>query len=191
VWTVFVFAIVVFVKMIASADVMTRGLDFQGKVLREGMEIDSEQEAALPDISDPAIRKELKCQLCQGVVMEMLQTIRGQEHELLRRLTEVEVVETLEKICSQRMSDYGLALDQRGQPTRRWTSSNVPKANGAWVTTMAVDTCNDVYNEYEEYLVSTLPTSCWTHQEEDGTWKESCRWCSACTKTCAPILSSH
>ncbi|MGB1604082.1 MAG: hypothetical protein ACPIOQ_65725 [Promethearchaeia archaeon] len=101
VWTVFVFAIVVFVKMIASADVMTRGLDFQGKVLREGMEIDSEQEAALPDISDPAIRKELKCQLCQGVVMEMLQTIRGQEHELLRRLTEVEVVETLEKICSQ------------------------------------------------------------------------------------------
>ena len=29
VWTVFVFAIVVFVKMIASADVMTRGLDFQ------------------------------------------------------------------------------------------------------------------------------------------------------------------
>ena len=101
VWTVFVFALVVFVKMIASADVMTRGLDFQGKVLREGMEIDSEQEAALPDISDPAIRKELKCQLCQGVVMEMLQTIRGQEHELLRRLTEVEVVETLEKICSQ------------------------------------------------------------------------------------------
>ena len=101
VWTAFVFALVVFVKMIASADVMTRGLDFQGKVLREGMEIDSEQEAALPDISDPAIRKELKCQLCQGVVMEMLQTIRGQEHELLRRLTEVEVVETLEKICSQ------------------------------------------------------------------------------------------
>ena len=101
VWTAFVFALVVFVKMIASADVMTRGLDFQGKVLREGMVIDSEQEAALPDISDPAIRKELKCQLCQGVVMEMLQTIRGQEHELLRRLTEVEVVETLEKICSQ------------------------------------------------------------------------------------------
>ena len=29
VWTVFVFALVVFVKMIASADVMTRGLDFQ------------------------------------------------------------------------------------------------------------------------------------------------------------------
>ena len=100
-WIVFFFALVVFLKMIASADVMTGSLDFQGKVLREGMEIDSEQEAALPDISDPAIRKDLKCQLCQGVVMEMLQTIRGQEHQLSRRLTEVEVVETLEKICSQ------------------------------------------------------------------------------------------
>merc|ERR1712216_903886 len=76
-------------------------------------------------------------------------------------------------------------LDQRGQPTRRWTSSNVPKANGAWVTTMAVDTCNDVYNEYEEYLVSTLPTSCWTHQEEDGTWKESCSIHGTVMEVCA------
>jgi hypothetical protein len=53
---------------------------------------------------------------------------------------------------------------------------------------MAVDTCNDVYNEYEEYLVSTLPTSCWTHQEEDGTWKESCRYS---VETSSVLLSVH
>merc|ERR1719329_332851 len=111
------------------------------------MELDTEQESALPDTSDPKKMKEMKCGVCQATVMEMAYAINRQVAEKGRKLREVEVVEVLDKICVQNMDKYGLVLDQDGQPTSKWSNDDRQlRAKGGWVTRMATDTCSDVYN---------------------------------------------
>lgn len=61
------------------------------------------------------------------------------------------VIRTRIHICS-------LILDKAGNPTHEWSNDvNIMKAKGGWVTRMAKGQCNDVFNEFEEYLVSMIP----------------------------------
>eukprot|EP00292_Cryptomonas_paramecium_P016091 CAMPEP_0113701536 /NCGR_PEP_ID=MMETSP0038_2-20120614/24636_1 /TAXON_ID=2898 /ORGANISM="Cryptomonas paramecium" /LENGTH=204 /DNA_ID=CAMNT_0000625453 /DNA_START=6 /DNA_END=617 /DNA_ORIENTATION=- /assembly_acc=CAM_ASM_000170 len=139
--------------------------------LKEGDTLNTNQEGALPDIADPTMMKAMKCTACQASVLEMSYGILRKENDEQRKLKEFEVVEILEKVCSSKMDEYGLALDpQTGNPTMRWTShENTPRAKGGWVTRLALGTCADVYNEYEEYLTEEAPKSCQINTE--GTHK--------------------
>ena len=47
--------------------------------------------------------------------MEMAFAINKHQNDQGRKLREVEVVEILDKICSQNMDKYGLVLDDQGQ----------------------------------------------------------------------------
>jgi len=147
--------------LLVSVAAEGREMNVGGKVLKEGMELDTEQEGALPDTSDPANMKMMKCGVCQAAVMEMAYGINRQVIEVGRKLREVEVIEILDKICATNMDKYGLLLDANGQPTAKWSNDDRSlRAKGGWVTRMALDTCSDVYNEHEEYLVEMAPKSC-------------------------------
>jgi hypothetical protein len=145
----------------AAGEDADEGVKVGDKTLKEGQQLDSDQEGALPDISDKHHLKSLKCGLCQATVMEMAFGINRNENELGRKLKEVEVVEVLDKVCTQNMDKYGLMLDEKGQPTAQWSNSeNSLRAKGGWVTRLALGTCADVYGEHEEYLVEMAPKSC-------------------------------
>uniref|UniRef100_A0A7S4L2Y7 Saposin B-type domain-containing protein n=1 Tax=Guillardia theta TaxID=55529 RepID=A0A7S4L2Y7_GUITH len=137
------------------------------KELKEGSVLDSEQEQALPDLSDANSLRELKCGICQGIVMDMAYAINRDETNLKRKLREVEIVEILENVCSHNMNEYGLVLDENSNPTKKWSrGSQTLRAKGGWVTRIAVNACSDIYNEYEEYLVDRAPKSCYIDQEK-------------------------
>eukprot|EP00286_Rhodomonas_abbreviata_P025101 CAMPEP_0181312382 /NCGR_PEP_ID=MMETSP1101-20121128/13665_1 /TAXON_ID=46948 /ORGANISM="Rhodomonas abbreviata, Strain Caron Lab Isolate" /LENGTH=161 /DNA_ID=CAMNT_0023419225 /DNA_START=101 /DNA_END=586 /DNA_ORIENTATION=+ len=125
------------------------------------MALDSQQEQKLPDMSDAKTMRTLKCGVCQASVLEMAYGINMQETEKGRKLSEIETVEVMEQMCVTKLDRYGLVLDKDGNPTPQWSNDDsVLRAKGGWVTRLAQNTCSDVYNEYEEYLLERAPASC-------------------------------
>jgi hypothetical protein len=76
---------------------------------------------------------------------------RFDAHLTMRQiLADISVILTRIHICS-------LILDKAGHPTHEWSNdANILKAKGGWVTRLAKGQCNDVFNEFEEYLVSII-----------------------------------
>eukprot|EP00960_Hanusia_phi_P015487 456048-Hanusia_phi.AAC.3 len=68
------------------------------KEMKEGAALDAEQEQALPDLSDATSLRELKCGICQGIVMDIAHDINRDEINLNRKLREVEIIEILENV---------------------------------------------------------------------------------------------
>jgi hypothetical protein len=73
-----------------------------------------------------------------------------------------QITEILEKVCDKKMDLYGLLLDKEtGLPTENWSNDPVAlRAKGGQITRIAMGTCSDVTNDYEDYIVNEAPKVC-------------------------------
>lgn len=59
------------------------------------------------------------------------------------------------------ITPFRLTLDEEGNPTDMWSNDEkVLRAKGGWVTRLATQTCADIQNDFEDFLVEEAPKTC-------------------------------
>jgi hypothetical protein len=102
----------------------------------------------LPDASDPSVLKHIRCGACQLAATQLSFELMRQESAKGRKLAESESSTLLEGYCESKIGEYGLHLDERGNPLPRFTTNaSENRATGGWVKRTLVASCHDVLSE--------------------------------------------
>lgn len=120
------------------------------------------KENVLPDLSDPSVRKQLQCSVCNAVSNEIrtafMERVLKKDPPAKKKsgkpskpkLSDLDVAEVLDGFCERVGKEYGM-MDLRTQPD--WKKEDKDAHKGYWITSFFVNHCSEVVSEMEETMI--------------------------------------
>lgn len=126
-------------------------VDPQKVDLGDGMRAGRDEEyAELPDISDRAVNRRLKCGACRAAATEFRAALLALDRAKGKGVRAHDRVEALDGVCAVAVRAYGLQL-RDNVPTERFSKDTaIARATGEWVTTKLIEVCGELLGDHDE-----------------------------------------
>jgi len=124
---------------------------------KPSIEADQATLDTLPEIDDPAMRKQLKCNACAVVTMELRSILRALRNKKKRKLDHGERLFAVEHACNKNIpTDFGLQMRSNKVTTVFSNDPSISRTQGNWISTYLTNACGEVIGDFDEALFENV-----------------------------------
>lgn len=136
-----------------------------------------EQLSQVPDLTNPANAKELKCNSCRALAREVFEVLTPLIRLRHGHPKHYELVDAVDNLCASIGKNYGLLLKNNKPTTEFSKNAAITRYTGSWINTYLERRCGELMEHYDEDLLrEVLRTERLEHYRDVvcSKWEKSC-----------------